>query len=575
MIALLTETTTTLPGGLEIAAGMAAPLQGLLLAIATLILEDPTAIAAGLLARSGVVSYATAIVGTGIGIFVGDLGLYGLGAAAARGARATGWVRRRLPDAQVARLGRWFDASGWKAIVFSRFVSGSRLPIYLGAGFVGAGFARFALWTALAVAVWTPLIVVGTALVGGSIMLAARGFVGDSIWAWIALAVAVVLLLRGCMLIATGRRRLFIGLLRAMRFEFWPTWAVYAPVVPFLALQALRHGFARTLTAVNPCWPDSGVVGESKQAGLDAFDPAFTAPSFRVAPAADGTFGGDLIVHEAVAALDAKGWSEGWRKPVIVKPDAGQRGFGVRIVRSEAEFRAALRAARAPVVVQRYAPGACEVGLFFIRDPGTDGRLFSICEKHLPSAVGDGRSTLRELIARHPRLRLQEEVFFARLGDQPGNQLDRIPAAGEVIALGIAGNHAQGCLFVDGERLRTPALEAWLRRACAPADGAQRGFKHGFNYGRLDVRFDSEADCMAGVGGVILEANGITSESTNMYDPSLGAFKAWAIMRAHWRAAFLIGAANRAGGTRGIGLREVLTRWRTWRRSARTSALAD
>ena len=76
-----------LPGGLEIAADMSPWLQGLILALGTLILEDTTAIAAGLLAHHGTVSLPTAMLGTGIGIFVGDLGLYALGAAAARRAR--------------------------------------------------------------------------------------------------------------------------------------------------------------------------------------------------------------------------------------------------------------------------------------------------------------------------------------------------------------------------------------------------------------------------------------------------------------------------------------------------------
>ena len=96
--------TGELPGGFEIAADMSPWLQGLILALGTLILEDTTAIAAGLLAHHGTVSLPTAMLGTGIGIFVGDLGLYALGAAAARGARGTGWIHRRLPAARLARL---------------------------------------------------------------------------------------------------------------------------------------------------------------------------------------------------------------------------------------------------------------------------------------------------------------------------------------------------------------------------------------------------------------------------------------------------------------------------------------
>lgn len=555
---------TVLPGGFEIAAGMSPWLQAAILMLGTLILEDTTAIAAGLLAHGGVISLPVAILATGAGIFIGDLGLYALGAAAARGARGTGWIRRRLPDERLAGLSRWFAGSGWKAVLFSRFVSGARLPVYLGAGFVGAGFARFALWTFLAVLVWTPAVVGGSAMLGSSLRPFIERFIGRSPLAWIALALAVIAAMQLAILAVSRRRAIWLCLRRAIRFEFWPTWAIYLPLAPFFAWNSLRYGFARTLTAVNPCWPDSGVVGESKQAGLDAFEPAFVSPSFRIAP--DGANGfSEACVKRALDELAHRGWTAGWANPVVVKPDAGQRGAGVRVVRSIEEFTAVLTAARAPMVVQRFEAGSCEVGLFFIRDPGTDGRLFSICDKRFPEVRGDGRSTLRELVLRDRRLQLQERVFLLRMA----RRLDEIIPDGTRIALGNAGNHAQGCLFVDGERLRTPALENWVRKACLHAQG--------FHYGRLDVRFPDEAACMRGESGVILEANGVASESTNMYDPSLGALRAWRIMRAHWLAAFRIGAEHRRAGVHGMGLPEILARHRAWRRTSATGdgAIAD
>jgi hypothetical protein len=60
-----------------------------------------------------------------------------------------------------------------------------------------------------------------------------------------------------------------------------------------------------------------------------------------------------------------------------------------------------------------------------------------------------------------------------------------------------------------------------------------------------------------------------------MYDPSFGAWRAWRIMFAHWRAAFLIGAANRQRGVQGLTLREVLRRRRAWRESASRDDVAD
>ena len=119
----------------------------------------------------------------------------------------------------------------------------------------------------------------------------------------------------------------------------------------------------------------------------------------------------------------------------------------------------------------------------------------------------------------------------------------------------------------NGERLRTPELEAWVARIGADA--------RGFHYGRLDVRFPDEAACLRGEGGRILDVNGVVSESTNMYDPSWGALRAWRLMKAHWREAFRIGAANRRAGVEGLTLREVLRRRRAWRRTAPADAVAD
>lgn len=508
-----------------------------------------------------------------------------------------------------------------------------------------------------AVALWTPVVVYGSALAGGSIARLAERWLGHSPTAWVLALIAVFAVIALARRSWGARRAIWRTIRRATRFEFWPTWAIYAPLAPFFAWNALRFGFARTLTAVNPCWPDSGVVGDSKQAGLDAFDAGFVSPSFRVDPAEDGTMT-DEIIERALSALERAGWTDdatgdasgnasgkasdtasskapiedsgndsgkdscksssdasgkaacdasdadvdraspesptdaarggrggdarpvtgrasgatvsrttlgrdgAWARPVIVKPDAGLRGYGVKLARDAAGFRAALHDARASVVVQRYEPGACEVGLFVIAPRGSAPRLFSICEKRFPHAVGDGRSTLGELIARDARLSLQEPVFRARFAARLGE----VPAAGERVRLGLAGNHSQGCLFVDGARLRTPELEAWVARA---AGGAR-----GFHYGRLDVLFPDERACRRGEGGAILEANGVTSESTDMYDPSWSCWRAWRTMRAHWREAFRIGAANRAAGVPGMTLGAVLARRRAWLRDAHTDDIA-
>src|SRR5437016_6406706 len=56
--------------------------------------------------------------------------------------------------------------------------------------------------------------------------------------------------------------------------------------------------------------------------------------------------------------------------PFILKPDFGQRGNGVRLVRSLREALDYLLEVDTPVILQRYAPGPSEVGVFYFRRPG-------------------------------------------------------------------------------------------------------------------------------------------------------------------------------------------------------------
>ena len=58
----------------------------------------------------------------------------------------------------------------------------------------------------------------------------------------------------------------------------------------------------------------------------------------------------------------------------------------------------------------------------------------------------------------------------------------------------------------------TPDLEAAF-------DCVARHFD-GFFVGRFDVRYANPEEFLAGRGFAIVELNGVTSESTNLYDPS-------------------------------------------------------
>jgi len=461
------------------------------LAASTLLSEDAACLAAGVLIRTGQIPAWAAVAACALGIYVGDALLWCAGRVAG------GCVRIAAPP----------GVDSPAAILASRFIPGTRLPLYLAAGAFGKRPRAFFLWTAIAVLIWTPAIVLGSA---ASIAAGAA-------------AIAAVHVARRVKWHRVGAR-----LDRWRRWEFWPSAIIYAPVVVHIIRLAVRHGGLGVMSAANPGIPEGGFVGESKSQILAQLPRPWTLPHAFLGPGA---------LETRVETVRRVVESGNITFPAVMKPDAGQRGVGVRLVRSLAEAQAYLHEHPAAATLQRYHPGPFEAGIFYVRRPAeVRGRIFSVTDKKFPVVIGDARSTLEELIWSHPRYRLQASVFLKRHADD----LRRVPAAGERVRLAMAGNHAQGTTFLDGSHLITRALEARI-------DDIARAMP-GFYIGRFDVRYSDVEAFRRGEDLAIVELNGVTSESTNIYDPSFTLWNAWRVLCNQWTLVFEIGAANRAGG---------------------------
>jgi membrane protein DedA with SNARE-associated domain len=503
---------------------MIATLLGL--AAATLLSEDAAALTAGWLVSRGSLDAGAAVLACAAGIWIGDVGLWAAGRALSRAEWCRQWCVQRLPVVGGRALALAVDEPA--AIVASRFLPGTRLPLYVAAGAVGARPAVFFGWTLAAVLVWTPLVVLGAA--------------------WFAAGAAAVLAAARLAQTSAGRRywqRVSARVVRWTRPEFWPTALVYAPIAPWILWQAVRNGGVGSLGAANPGFEDGGFVGESKFAILSALPREWTLPSRLV---------GEGVFELRVRAFDAALAEVGGEYPVILKPDVGQKGVGVRRIASRDEALAYLAAEPGDVIVQRYHPGPFEVGIFYYRRPDESrGRIFSVTDKRFPSVVGDGESPLEALLLAHPRFRLQVPLFLKR------HDGARVLADGERLTLVTSGNHCQGAIFLDGQGLITPALEARIDQIARAVPG--------FYVGRFDVRYANPAAFARGENLAIVELNGVTSESTNIYDPSYGAINAWKTLARQWQIVFEIGAANRARGAAPVRVgrlaRLVLDFWRS------------
>jgi hypothetical protein len=326
----------------------------------------------------------------------------------------------------------------------------------------------------------------------------------------------------------------------------------YPPVAIYCLWLGIKYRGLTLPTAANPGIFSGGMVGESKMATLRelmATSPEFTADAELISGAS---------VADRLDSLREICQRLNIAYPFILKPDVGQRGAGIKLIRTDDQAIAYLARTTAPLLVQRYAEGPHEAGIFYYRFPGeAHGHIFAITEKIFPVLTGDGQSTVEDLVWRDARARFMAGTYLSRLGERRTEVL----AAGETLKLVEAGNHCQGCIFRDGMHLCTPALAERMDAISQQISG--------FNIGRFDIRFTSIEDLQAGKNFHIIELNGAASEATNIYDAKNSLWSAYRTLFRQWDIVFAIGAANRCQGHATTALSLI---WKTWREYSRQAA---
>jgi len=512
--------------------------------------EDAAAISSALLVLGGPVAWPVGFLSCFLGIWAGDLGIYSAARWGGKPLLRGRWVARRMEARAMDRLEQKFQRNATATLFASRFLPGTRVATSIAAGLFSMPLGWFATITGCAVLLWVAAIFSLTKLFGTK-ALTWLGFFENRITATVFTALALFSVALACKKMASRSWQ------RWRHWEFWPAWLFYLPVVVYYGWLALRFRSFSLPSAANPGIPTGGLIGESKCAILDALgqvDPGCVADGYRIS----GRTVTDrmLSLHQTLREQDLT-------LPFILKPDVGQRGAGVRLIRSLRAALDYLEQVDAPVMVQRYASGPHEVGVFYYRFPNEFcGRIFAITEKIFPSLIGDGDRTIEELIMADPRASIIAEKYLQRFDSRRAEIL----ATGTEFKLVESGNHAQGCIFRDGRRFWTVELEEAIDRLSNIP---------GFFVGRYDIRYASEDDLRRGRNFQVVELNGAASEATNIYDArnSLGA--AYRTLFAQWRLVFQIGAANRARGTQPTPLRTLWREWRKYCSAASSYPVAD
>ncbi|MEJ2084547.1 MAG: alpha/beta fold hydrolase [Acidobacteriota bacterium] len=520
-----------------------------LIALATLLTEDLACIGAGLLVAQGRIGFLAATLACFVGIVVGDILLYAAGRYFGYPALSRAPIKWLVSSNQVERASAWFERRGPAVVFLTRFLPGTRVAAYTTAGLLRTNFYRFLLYFALAVAIWTPILVGVSAYFGSRILDHFALIERYTLPFLLALLLALWLLAKLIPLLFTwrGRRRLLGRWCRLRHWEFWPPWLFYPPIVAWILWLGFRHRSLTVFTAANPAIPAAGFVGESKADILERLDPQMVASFERISARLNG--------DDRLARVHSFANRYGLDLPLVLKPDAGERGRGVIIAKDWRQVEDYCRTARNSFLVQRYVAGR-EFGVFYTRHPDRKtGSIFSITTKQLPVLTADGVSTIEDLVLADSRAVCLASLYLQRLTDRR----DEIPPAGERVPLAELGTHCRGAVFLDGTELATTRLATAI-------DRVSKGFE-GFFFGRYDIRVPTIEDFQEGRNLQIVELNGVTSEATDIYDPANSLLDAYKKLARQWSLAFAIGERNRIAGARTERLSDLLRSIRDHRRS--------
>lgn len=309
---------------------------------------------------------------------------------------------------------------------------------------------------------------------------------------------------------------------KLFHWEYWPSFMFYLPILPYAFYLALRARSLVFYSATNPAIHNSGNGMESKFATIQLI-PEVLRPK-TVLVKTNSSFE-DLL--EKIAAV-------GIQFPLIIKPDIGFRGLLVQKIATAEELKSFINTYPIQLIIQEFIDLPNECGIFYYRLPDEQsGHITSLTLKEYLSVVGDGCSTIGELILKESRASLYYDLIVKLHGTSLEQRLEK----NEHLTLNVIGNHCKGTRFIEGNDLITQDLVQAMDKLNHEIDG--------WYFGRIDLKYNDFNDIIAGHSYKILEINGIISEPTHIYDASTQTyFKALKEIAKHWKIIYRIATIN-------------------------------
>ena len=322
------------------------------------------------------------------------------------------------------------------------------------------------------------------------------------------------------------------------RLTHWETWdyrVKLIPLIPIWLWHCLRARSWWFFTPANPTLTFGGFEGETKREMYEQLPSHLCPKSLYISP----TLPADSLEEVVAAHFDTY--------PVAVKPNVGMMGLLFRVINSADELR--LYHAQMPVdyIVQELIVYPIEVSVFYYRFPDeSTGTITGFVRKEFLEVVGNGRSTLWELIQQYPQVSFRLDEMRAK----HANRLEYVIPDGNAYHLSNALNQTRGGRLVSLAHEKDERLLGVF--------DALSHYTGQFFFGRYDIKCASLEDLKAGLNFSILEFNGAGAAPHHVYGNGNSLWQAYRIVLHHWSVLAQIARQNH---TRGIPYWPFLRGW--------------
>ena len=320
------------------------------------------------------------------------------------------------------------------------------------------------------------------------------------------------------------------------KLTHWETWhfhAKYIPILPAWLWYSIKSKSVWFFTPSNPTLTFGGMDGEGKEEMYSQLPTGSYPNTIYIDPASSFD-----ILEEKIKV-------SGIVYPFAVKPNVGMSGFMFRKI----ENREALQLYHSKIsvnyLVQDLINFPMEVGVFYYRLPNErKGTVSGFVKKGSPYVIGDGQSTLSDLIRTYPGVRFRIDQVL----DRHSENLDTVLAKGEHYQLSDASNRSQGGKIENLAREIDDTLLEFFDNLSHHSGQ--------FFYGRYDIKCNSVEDLKQGKNYSILEYNGSGAGTQHIYGNGYNLFQAWQIILTHWKMLYKISRYNNNKGVK---------YWQFWR----------